>query len=532
MAIAVAPTPQKLRGAYYTPRPIADFLTRWAVREASDRVLDPACGDAVFLQSAADRLGELGHRGRSGQVVGFEIDRDAAAESRRAAPFAAVVETDFFAQAAETVRFDAIVGNPPYIRYHHFAGDVRTRALERAAAEGVVLSALTSSWAPFVVHAASFLAPQGRLAFVLPAELLSTDYAAPVREFLRARFGAVHVVAFEQRVFPNALVDVVLVLAEGDGPGEVHVHRLPAAAALERFSFDTDTPFRGVKWTEGLLPAAAVEGLAHAAGAMRPLGQVASVDIGVVTGANAFFLLTDRQATDRGLRRSDLRPVVARGHQIPGVEISRREWAKRRSDGELVWLFTPRSAEEAAVRAYVAEGEAQGVQQAYKCRVRSPWWRLKVPAPPDLLLTYMSNHVPRLVANGAGVLTTNLIHNVRLATPARDARGLALAWTNSATMLSAELVGRAYGGGVLKLETREAERVLIPKLPEEQARELEEQAAAIDRLLRGRQFAAVADLVDPVVLAHLSPSERAVLRSAWNDLRQRRRQRSAPAAAA
>jgi hypothetical protein len=45
---------QKARGAFFTPPAIAEFLSRWAVRAPDARVLDPTCGEAVFLLAAAE----------------------------------------------------------------------------------------------------------------------------------------------------------------------------------------------------------------------------------------------------------------------------------------------------------------------------------------------------------------------------------------------------------------------------------------------------------------------------------------------
>lgn len=56
------------------------------------------------------------------------------------------------------------------------------------------------------VHSALFLKPGGRLGLVLPAELLSVNYAAQVREFLMRRFARVRLVLFTERVFPGVLV--------------------------------------------------------------------------------------------------------------------------------------------------------------------------------------------------------------------------------------------------------------------------------------------------------------------------------------
>lgn len=51
---------QKTLGAFYTAETVATFLVNWAVRAADDSVLDPSCGDGVFLSAAVERLRRLG----------------------------------------------------------------------------------------------------------------------------------------------------------------------------------------------------------------------------------------------------------------------------------------------------------------------------------------------------------------------------------------------------------------------------------------------------------------------------------------
>lgn len=522
---------RKRLGAYYTPAHIVEYLVRWAVRQSDDRVLEPACGEAAFLTAAADRLRGLGGESIVGQLVGYELDPDATLLAKEAESAAVVIEGDFFEQQPNEHRFDAVVGNPPYVRYHYFLGQARERGLERARAAGVRLSGLTSSWAPFVIHAAAFLQARGRLALVLPAELLVTDYAGPVRQYLLRRFGSIDVITFEARVFPGAMVDAVLLLAEGQGPGRLRVHRLPDAAALTNFSPSGQGIQLSGKWTSSLLEDDALQALETANGKLISLGDLTTVDIGIVTGANSFFVLSDTDARQHGLYPPVLRRLVARAYQMRGYIFADSDWEAQRQAGTPVWLFAPRTNEGAAGR-YISLGEAQSIGSAYKCRVRKPWWRFRVPEPPDLFLNYMSNQAPQLVVNVANALSTNLIHNVRLSRAAdhvMSARLLALAWNNSATMLSCETTGRAYGGGVLKLETREAERVIFPDLTAAAAERLYGVERQVDAALRNGDVETAADLVDPIVLSHLSTAKRASLRRGWRDLRTRRKQRSSPA---
>ena len=141
-----------------------------------------------------------------------------AAKTRSLAPDGDIREIDFFdLDPTEVAPVDVAIGNPPYIRYHRFAGSDREKALGRARLQGVELNQLASSWAHFTVHAAGFLKPTGRLALVLPAELLHADYGLPVRDFLLRRFASLVVIAFDRMVFPEALVDA------GAPPGAVTI---------------------------------------------------------------------------------------------------------------------------------------------------------------------------------------------------------------------------------------------------------------------------------------------------------------------
>src|SRR5215218_2886670 len=67
---------RKARGAFFTPPAIARFLTDWAIaKNPKARVLDPTCGDGVFLLAAGDRLRELGTGPSSirDQLTGIDV---------------------------------------------------------------------------------------------------------------------------------------------------------------------------------------------------------------------------------------------------------------------------------------------------------------------------------------------------------------------------------------------------------------------------------------------------------------------------
>src|SRR5437764_8071403 len=149
----LAPTYQKLRGGYYTPKPIANFLAQWAIQTPDAEVLEPSCGDGSLVEAAMEALLARGaSKGTIAQLIhAVEIDPDEAArtvERMRALGISPSEETiyveDFFAHCkarlfgerfmgVETTaarKFDAIIGNPPFIRYQNFPEASRAIAFE------------------------------------------------------------------------------------------------------------------------------------------------------------------------------------------------------------------------------------------------------------------------------------------------------------------------------------------------------------------------------------------------------------------
>lgn len=82
----------KLRGGYYTPDKISEFIAEWAIRKTSDSVLEPSCGDGSFLSAITTRYRELGATDEQirNNVLGIELDD---IEAEKSAQYALVTDT-------------------------------------------------------------------------------------------------------------------------------------------------------------------------------------------------------------------------------------------------------------------------------------------------------------------------------------------------------------------------------------------------------------------------------------------------------
>lgn len=540
---------RKARGAFFTPPEIAEFLTRWAIHDKPEAlVLDPTCGESVFLIESGRALRDLGVSPDrlDAQVFGVDVHPESLSASSDLLSDegldAQLHPADFFtipspvAQGSTIPLVDAVVGNPPFVRYQEHSGDTRRHAVQAALAQGVRLNGLASSWAAVLVHSSAFLKPDGRLAMVLPAELLTVHYAEPIRRWLRERFGSVTLVIFERLQFDGALEKVVLLLAHGRGGCEsFSLAYVEDAADLKQLQFADGysvTPAVDGKWTDMLLPLnqrrlfqqVVTEYFAE-------LDTLGVPELGTVTGANDFFTMSEATRAKWCLTEEQLVPICPPGtRHLKGTGFSRRDWAALRDDGERVWLLRPDPDDRShGLRRYVEHGEAQGVNEAYKCQIRSPWWRPPCVTPPDLFFTYMSHRYPRLITNSAGVSFVNSMHGIRLraGAPRVAKTALPVLVLNSVTMLGAEIHGRSYGGGILKMEPREASRLPIPQSDALCAAWtiLRPERARLNAQLREGRWTNVAKRVDQVLLQEcmgLSTFDVAELHEAAASLRQRR----------
>ncbi len=449
-------------GAYFTPDAAANLMAHWAIRAYDDTVLEPSLGDGRFAVAAQEFARAQGWPKLDIHACELDEATGALAVSSRAVSSQKLHVGDFLA-TFDLPKFDAVIGNPPYVRLRELNGSLRRNALQAAEKTlGVAMDNAGSVWMPFVAKAAAHLKSRGRLALVLPLDFTYVRYARPLWEFLGDSFGRIRILRFRERVFTDILQNVLILLAEDRGGTtdcvELLAHDRLADLPNGHIGRGVRVPLAAVTSGErafqhALLPSSTRETLEALRSSTERSYQRAKFNIGYVSGNKTFFHPDPNTVKRFKLPLASLRPTLASSRQLS------REALRTSSMSPSSFLWMPASRLTKGEKDYIAAGEAEAIDMAYKCRIRKPWFCVPGVKTPDLVLTTFSD-LPRLHLNDAGWAASNSVL-AGFMRPGENSQEFVASWYTPLTLLSAEIEVHSLGGGVMIVVPNEADAIQL-----------------------------------------------------------------------
>lgn len=465
-AIQTSDLSRRRLGAFYTPQSAAEYMTSWALRGDYEQILEPSFGDGAFLNAAAATSAQRNFIDI--RVIGVEIDERA---RTRALQHDLIDEANMRAgDFLDVLPFgvDAVVGNPPYVRLRHLPDSQRERALSVAEAIlGHQIDPSASLWMPFVLHSMSFLNKGGRLAFVLPYELTYVRYARLLWKKLSESFGSLNVMRVHERIFPDLLQDVVILLADEYGSETSiinyqafeHVEDLLKDCPVVRDALPVLELLRGERvFIAALLGPELKELLSTRIEAQTTQARnLITFNIGYVAGDKDFFHPDETQIRNYDLPMKSLRPTITSARGLKGAGL----WSSFLEVLGVNRLFFPKpNALSDGERSYIAYGEEQGVSERYKCRIRTPWYMVPGTKVPDVVLTVFSERPVLMINDGRFLASNSLLCGYCTEVSPNE---IATAWYTSLTLLQCEIEVHALGGGVMIMVPGEAGNIRLPR---------------------------------------------------------------------
>ena len=417
--------------------------------------------------------------------------------------------------------FDVVIGNPPYLPYRKIDTDSRRIARDALLKLGFNADLRSSLWTYFVALACGDLKVGGRMAWVLPGSFLHANYAGELRTFILQQFERTHAFELKERLFLGDGTEErsIVLCAEGklshpksiiDQDADID---LSICDTLEAFADKLD------KWRAKSLSTSKKCGSsvrdslsARASKVFNEiqdcnftscLGNFLDIRIGLVTGNNRFFVLSDPDRKSFGIPARNLSRILSKFRYAPGLTFNRDEHSERLKEGVRGYLVSCADPEKAPapLKTYLERYDEDERNTCRTFQKRRNWAQPDDRNVPDAFFPVMHHGGPRLVLNTENIQCTNTVHRAYFKPNISftKRRLISLSLLSTFSQLSAEIEGRSYGAGVLKHEPREAERIaiLFPDLHGNRINNLFNQA---DTLLRKNKIDDARNLVDSALL--------------------------------
>jgi adenine-specific DNA-methyltransferase len=477
-------TAQKLRGGYYTPQKLADYVAKWVLNSKPKSILEPSCGNGTFI-SAINNVS----RRKTINIEAFELfDTEARKTRYKCKKYgfrnSKVKEGDFLtwankAIANKKVHFSGVLGNPPFIRYQFLEPEFQEQAELVFKQLGLKFTKHTNAWVPFILASISLLEVGGRFGMVIPSEIIHVMHAQSLRTYLGEQCSKIVIIDPQEIWFEDTLQGAVILLAqkkidineESQGVGIKHVKGFDFLETNPEDIFNDTLGINGEtvsgKWTKALLELKELELINRAKNhaEVYKFTDIADVDVGIVTGANKFFLV-EKSVIDEFNLHNYARPMFGKSQHCKGIIYDKGQHKENEEKGlptNFLYIEEDFDSLPKNVQDYIKTGESEDLHKRYKCRIRKPWYKVPSVYSRSLGMLKRSHDTPRLIFNETKAYTTDTAY--RITSHETDASTLACCFLNPLTAIFAELEGRYYGGGVLELVPSEIEKLYIP-IPE------------------------------------------------------------------
>lgn len=529
---------QKLRGIYYTPNQLAVAMIKIFSHDSSiKKVLEPSCGDGVFIDAIYNSA--LFSNLEILKAVEIQVEEvQKVKQNYKNINNISIEQGDFFQYYEDNYikeKFDLIVGNPPYIRYQYLTVEQRQIQSEILKSHGMKSNKLINAWVGFIVACVQMLTENGKIMFVLPAELLQVAYAEDLRLYLVNNFSAITLITFSELVFPNIEQEVIVFIGEKDTKEKgIRIYKMDNLDMFDTIDYKANGYRKMLhakeKWTKYFTSNEDIELIQRIKNDERfqSFGDIGTINVGITTGNNSYFTV-DKKTVEKYHLQNTVLPLIGRSSHAHGINFTYEDWTQNVNKNAKAYLvsFQDKNLDElpASYAEYIHNGETLDQHLGYKCSIRNRWYVVPSIWIPDAFFLRRNNLFPKFVLNKCDAVSTDTMHRIKF-NDGVEAKLIQLSYYNSVSFAFTEICGRSYGGGVLEILPSELSKIVLPIINNYSKDKLNELLDYIDSNIRNKtDIEIILDKMDNEILINalgMDSNECYQFRKIWRKLQQRR----------
>lgn len=491
-------------GQFFTDAAIADFMADLALTPETNSILDPAVGKGVFLTSCLRRK-----RWQPDSLVAYDIDEEMIACVK--AQFGACLscyQKDYLLDFSDK-RFDAIICNPPYCKFQN----IEKRDVYRSRFEsqyGVRLSGYTNLCTYFLIKSLNELKKGGRCIYIIPYEFLNTGYGKAVKAYLLKTRMLCEIYKFghELNVFSDALTTACIFVFDTNENKKVDfieikdVEEIKQRAFHKRISYAYEELDPNEKWITYF---ACEKKTAYRN--LIPFSSVATVQRGIATGSNAYFMLSKNDVKERGLSAQACLKCVAKTREVKVPVFTKEVFEALKESGKNVFLFDGTRAMNEADFSYLQYGEKKKVNEGYLTSHRTPWYLIENKKPAPIWISVFGRKDIKIVRNETDCRNLTAFHCVYV--DDKPEEYINVLYCYLITPICKQILKgnkREYGGGLNKYEPGDLQHARILDISVLSKKDKEEALRLYERIRRKGIEEATIRLLNELFLKYLAPS--------------------------
>lgn len=491
---------------FFTPMNIAKLMMYWVESGGASRILDPSFGLGAFysalshrnveyvgyekdvkiaryIQSVLCERGEMVecHSSRSPLSGGAQKHSDKKAQKTQEEQLKLILKIGDYLDSDNQECFDGIIANPPYLKFHDY--DNKRYVSKINEKFGLSLSHRANLYVLFLIQSLSQLAVGGRLAYIVPAEFLNSDYGVAVKQYLVETGMLRNIVIFNPKldVFDSAITTSCILLCANDEVNHQKCHfsivnesndleKIKEFAddynakqsknewknPLTHFIYHQSELEPSVKWNHYF---SQVESLKYHG--LVPFSRYAKVTRGIATGANQYFTLSEQEAKAFHLPDDVLVLCICGAKDVKGEFLTSSQFEQMKQEDRKIYLFDATKEKERTlpVTDYLQLGERDDIHKRYLTSKRTPWYKLESREVAPILVGVFNRTGIKFVRNEAGLLNLTCFHGVY---PRYENIELLFAYLISDVAKEILMKNqRVYGGGLSKFEPNDLNNGLM-----------------------------------------------------------------------